>query len=123
VRLVLIYLNAQSDEGTEFERDRFRTIIIEDGGYILLCGTDGGILGYIVPVEYMMEDGDYMVRFRRMLEELSRLMKSENIVNRDMNRGLQSSRCYCIWYAMGRNLCVVVTISRMGIVQSDLSKI
>jgi hypothetical protein len=43
---------------------------------------DAGILGYIVPTEYMMEDINYMARVTRALEELPRLMKSENVANR-----------------------------------------
>jgi hypothetical protein len=34
-----------------FLSGRFRTITTEGRGHILLRGNDGGILGYIVPVE------------------------------------------------------------------------
>ena len=84
-----------------FLRGRFRTITTEGRGYILLQGNDGGILGYIVPAEHMMEP-DYMAGLRSAIEELPRLKKSENVANKGMCRGLQSSRCYCVWYAYGK---------------------
>ena len=46
-------------------------------------GNDGGILGYIVPMEHMMES-DYMAGLRSTIEELLRLKKFENVVNKGM---------------------------------------
>jgi hypothetical protein len=89
----------------QFEKGRFRTITTEGQRHIMLRsrkgrGGDWGVLGYIVPAEYIM-DADYRDSLTTALEELPKLTQSQNAANKGTGRGLKSSRCYCIWCAYG----------------------